>query len=82
MYFPFKYAFSNGLQVAETPSLDTIHFHIKGRNKAEWCKYSPNLTVSLTVGFAVLVWVFLSVKSNPGKMRPYRNIILSSCNLY
>lgn len=43
MYFLFKYAFSNGLQVAETPSLDTIHFHIKGRKKAEWgCKYSPN----------------------------------------
>lgn len=33
MYFPFKYAFSNGLQGAET--LDTIHFHIKGRRKAE-----------------------------------------------
>lgn len=56
MYFPFK--FSNGLQVAKTPSLDTIHFHIKRKEKK--AEYGVNilLTKSLTVGFAVLVWVF------------------------
>lgn len=55
MYFPFKYAFSNGLQVAETPSLDSIHFHIKGRNKAEYGANIP-LTLLLALLLVLLFW--------------------------